>query len=894
MRLSFQFNNLLGTVYRQGNLVFSADGNMLYAAVGNRVSAFDLVRSRTFTFPFEARRNISRLALSPDGAILLCVDDEGHLLMANVLRRVVVHHLNLKEPVRELRFSPDGRWVAFAVGRFVQLWATPTLERSFTPFALHKKLGGHGDDVTCLSWSADSLFIASGGKDLSVRVHSVHRLPGYTPPALTGHRSTLRAVFFADDGLTIYAVTRDAALSVWQRSPRPDADTAEVASYRAQALSEAGPGRGEAAIGEWWCLTARHYFDKNHAKVACATLHAATNMLVVGFVTGVFALYELPGGGTADAASLAAVSAPDSAVDGGRGGGALVEIHTLSISEARVDTCTVSPTGEWLAFGVAALGQLLVWEWRSESYVLKQQGHFSAEVHALAYSPAGAVLATAGGDCKVKLWSPTSGFCFVTFTEHTSPVVDLAFVPHGRALVTASLDGTVRAYDLLRYRNFQTLVATEPCQFNAVAVDPSGEIVCAGSRDTLLVYVWNLQTAQLLETLAGHEGPISCLAFGGDATGTSFLASGSWDKTVRVWDFLSSKAAVDVLRLAADVTALAFSPDGSTLATATLDGQIAIWDAKEAEQTGTIDGRADLLGGRSAVSKASKRNTAGAACFSSLAFSADGSAVLAGGRSKYVCLYDVPQRTLLRKYALSNNVALDGVRTHLNSKALSEAGVEQEFLLDDDSDDPSAPAASARGVMRRSERVTRLAIRAECVRFAPDGRSWAAASTEGLLIYSIDDALQFDPTGLELTTTPTAVGLAVSRGEYGRAMPMALCLNEVHLIRTVWQAVPPEAVQVVAAALPRPYLARLLMFLGAEIDTSRHLHAILLWLHHLMLAHSEHMREQRSAHEVALRTLHKGVCARYDELTKVCHGNQFSLSFLADQCRMLAGASDAA
>jgi hypothetical protein len=109
MRLSFQFNNLLGTVYRQGNLVFSADGNMLYAAVGNRVSAFDLVRSRTFTFPFEARRNISRLALSPDGAILLCVDDEGHLLMANVLRRVVVHHLNLKEPVRELRFSPDVR-----------------------------------------------------------------------------------------------------------------------------------------------------------------------------------------------------------------------------------------------------------------------------------------------------------------------------------------------------------------------------------------------------------------------------------------------------------------------------------------------------------------------------------------------------------------------------------------------------------------------------------------------------------------------------------------------------------------------------------------------------------------------------------------------------------------
>lgn len=211
--LSYTFSNLLGTVYRQGNLVFSSDGAMLYSAVGNRVSGFDLIRSKSFTFPFEARRNISRLALSPDGAILLAIDDEGHLLMANVFRRVVVHHLNLKGKVADLKFSPDGRWVAFAIGRLVQVWATPALERSFTPFALHQTFGGHGDDVLSLSWSADSLFIASGGKDMNVKVHSVYKLPGYTPPSLTGHRSSVRAVFFGNDGKTIYAITRVRTLS---------------------------------------------------------------------------------------------------------------------------------------------------------------------------------------------------------------------------------------------------------------------------------------------------------------------------------------------------------------------------------------------------------------------------------------------------------------------------------------------------------------------------------------------------------------------------------------------------------------------------------------------------------------------------------------------------------
>ena len=116
------------------------------------------------------------------------------------------------------------------------------------------------------------------------------------------------------------------------------------------------------------------------------------------------------------------------------------------------------------------------------------------------------------------------------------------------------------------------------------------EIVTAGSRDTLLIYVWNLQTAQLLETLSGHEGPISCLAFGGDSTtgGAAYLALGSWDQTVRVWDFLSAKSAVDTLKHTSDVTALAFDPTGGTLAVCTLDGQICFWDAKEATQTGRL------------------------------------------------------------------------------------------------------------------------------------------------------------------------------------------------------------------------------------------------------------------------------------------------------------------
>ena len=75
--------------------------------------------------------------------------------------------------------------------------------------------------------------------------------------------------------------------------------------------------------------------------------------------------------------------------------------HHVSISQQRITSVAVSPTGEWLAFGCSSLGQLLVWEWQSETYVLKQQGHFY-DMNSLSYSPDGQLVATGGDDGKVK------------------------------------------------------------------------------------------------------------------------------------------------------------------------------------------------------------------------------------------------------------------------------------------------------------------------------------------------------------------------------------------------------------------------------------------------------------------------------------------------------------
>ena len=88
-----------------------------------------------------------------------------------------------------------------------------------------------------------------------------------------------------------------------------------------------------------------------------------------------------------------------------------------------------------------------------------EKGH---SVSSISYSPCGSKMATGGTDGHVKIWNMTSGFCNVTFKNHTGDVSGIAWMRSGFALVSSSKDGTVRAYDLRRYRNFRTLVTPTP------------------------------------------------------------------------------------------------------------------------------------------------------------------------------------------------------------------------------------------------------------------------------------------------------------------------------------------------------------------------------------------------------------------------------------------------
>jgi periodic tryptophan protein 2 len=603
----------------------------------------------------------------------------------------------------------------------------------------------------------------------------------------------------------------------------------------------------------------------------------------------------------------------------------------------------ISPAGDWLAFACAGSAQLLVWEWQSETYILKQQGHRHNLSH-IAYSPDGQAIATGSDDGKLKLWNTQSGFCYVTFTDHSAGITACEFIGKqgGKqgVVFTASLDGTVRAFDLIRYRCFRTFTAPHPCQFVSLAIDASGELVCAGSMDTYEIFIWSVQTGQLLDVLAGHEGPVTSLAFSPEgtvaassATSATLLISGSWDKTVRVWDVYSrgnGSKCMETFRHQHDVMAVAFRPDGKEIAAATLDGLISFWDPYEgthAARISEIEGRRDIAGGRKATDRRSARNTSNDKYFTSLAYTADGNGLLAGGNSKWVCFYDLPSQVLLRKEQICKNLAFDGLQERLSSKRMTEAGPLDLMDVDEELSDVEDRVAARQylpGVQKGdlSERKVRPEIRTKCLRFNPTGRSWAAATTEGLVIYSLDDTVVFDPFDLEMDLTPDAIRRMVlqaktdtGQNDWLEALVMSLRLNEAGLIQYVYESIPPGSLELVAQGLPRLYLDRMLAIIAALFESSSkptlesnastlhrspHLEFHLVFLSHLLRIHGrylrEHCRSRGSIHiqagkgkssnlvissmPIILRAVKKSVTMLREDLSQVCDNNLHVLEFL--------------
>jgi WD40 repeat protein/serine/threonine protein kinase/Flp pilus assembly protein TadD len=208
----------------------------------------------------------------------------------------------------------------------------------------------------------------------------------------------------------------------------------------------------------------------------------------------------------------------------------------------------------------------------------------------------------------------------VTLVGHTQPVNAAAFSPDGRRLASASLDMSVKVWDLATGKEIRTLVGhsrTATC----VAWSTDGRFLASGSGiwDEARpgeVKVWDAQTGRELLNLTGQRAAVAGVAFSPDS---QRLAAANWDSTVRLWDLTTGRE-VSVLP-GHQVRCIAFSPDGQRLAAGCHDCKVILWDPASDKEPYVLDGHS------SDVNK--------------VAFSPDGQRLVSGSWDQTARVWDV-------------------------------------------------------------------------------------------------------------------------------------------------------------------------------------------------------------------------------------------------------------
>ena len=253
------------------------------------------------------------------------------------------------------------------------------------------------------------------------------------------------------------------------------------------------------------------------------------------------------------------------------------ELYLLSEESDYVQAIAFSPDSRTLASG-GYLPNNVIRLWDADTGKLRGTLDGYEDVLTLAFSPDGTTLASSGGwpDYPIQLWDVANRQLRDTLLGHTRWISALLFSVDGKVLVSGSEDSTVRLWDV-HTGELKCLLEEHGDDVNSVVLSSDGKTL-ASSSDDGTIRLWTAHTGEMLAILKGDakfpEG-IRALAF--SPSGTT-LASATTDQ-IWLWD-INAKQIIRILEGHTwHVSALAFSPDGETIASAGWDWTLRLWDA---------------------------------------------------------------------------------------------------------------------------------------------------------------------------------------------------------------------------------------------------------------------------------------------------------------------------
>ncbi|MFN0123024.1 MAG: protein kinase domain-containing protein [Blastocatellia bacterium] len=317
-----------------------------------------------------------------------------------------------------------------------------------------------------------------------------------------------------------------------------------------------------------------------------------------------------------------ATGAPD-VVLGRRNQGGFMSSHTVFSPDGK--TVVITGSGNLAAYDIASGTRL---------------ARFSGTGQQASYAPDGKTLAVAGFSAKqetvIELYDTGAWKQTAAIKGHGHVITSLSWLPDGQRIVSGSQDHSARLWDTRKIAGVMSV--TDPSRTRGVLrqalLTPDGRRVLAGTGDQSAT-VWDANTGAELMTLTGHTMPRGasgdrfCVAV---SPGGRLYATGGKDARIKLWDAETGRE-IRTLQGTVEIWAIAFSPDGETLASV-CGNRVILWETRTGREIRTWSSDQSPI--------------------TATAFLPDGASLLTTGQSGRVSQWQVGTGSLLREIQVSN------------------------------------------------------------------------------------------------------------------------------------------------------------------------------------------------------------------------------------------------